>query len=293
MSEKSKRRLITPKSKRYLIAVVVLMAIALLVFAEVVRPNQDAKSYTKRLESASEPLDSCFRDLAETTQQDIFYAPDIDLVVKQKNVKSIQDHIAACRIELGKFNSTAHELLALHFAGYTKTYREAQLNQHHAFNIVSQSEDVMDQYGNMADFLSQYYANLGGFLNTFDALNKAQDSNTLSNANRKVSNQAASLRANAKAIRALKAPTGLADAQNSTATMIEQAATGFENLARGLDGYSDTYQNLGYKQIDAALETYDKSVIGKPYEVLKNSYVLKQINALPAKVENLLAGETE
>src|SRR5690242_14995949 len=88
-----------PKVKRAAIWLAVFLAVALLAYAEVIRPNQDAKTYTTRLDSSSKPLEKCFEDLTKTTELKSFYAPDVALEVKQQDMSAILKQISACREE--------------------------------------------------------------------------------------------------------------------------------------------------------------------------------------------------
>lgn len=297
MTRSRKRLFASAKAKKNAkkigITLAILVIVGLVVFAEIIRPNQDAKAYHGRLEVASQPLNDCFKKLGDTTQQDIFYAPDIDLKLKISNVNAIRTQVTACRGQIDEFNKTVQSLLSFKLAGYTSTYRSAQLDQRHAVEMISQSEDVMNQYDEVAAFLQQYYGHLATFLAALDSLNKAEDSNTLSNDNGYLTQQAASLRAQATAMRALDPPLGFKPSRDTAATMIDNMATGFESLGKGYDTYSDSLKSLGYKQIDDAVGMYDNTVNGQPYPLLNNAYANKEVNALPAKIENLLAGASE
>lgn len=283
------------KAKRYSIIAAVVIFVVLLVFAEIIRPNQDAKSYTARLNASSKPLEDCFRELADTTELDIYYAPDIAINEKQRDVKTIAGQINTCQNELNVFDAQAHKLLNLHFAGYTQVYHEAQVNQRQAYDVVGQSNDVLQQYSELAVFLEQYYAHVDVFLAYFKDVQKIEASYSQpSTASIKViSQQAADLRKRAAIIRQLKASPGFEMTKLSTAEMFENMATGFENTAKGYANYNDNFKNLGFKQVDEAVAVYDSKIINLPFEQLKVSYVPKQVQQLPVKVETLLATQTE
>ena len=279
--------------KRLVFAVVVLALVGLLVFAEIIHPNREAVAYNGRIEKASAPLQTCFQKVADSTQQDLFYSADVDIKVKQDDVKDIQTVVAECRTAMQTFRKTVDSLLSLPLSGYTKEYRHAQLTQQHAENVLSQSNDILNQYNAMADFLSQYYAHLSNFLAAYDSLEASEQNYTISNRNQFLSKLGSSMHTEAAALRALKAPVGFTQVRDSAATMTDQLANGFDNLAKGFDSYSDYYKSQGYQQVDAAIKTYDKSVIGQPFPVIHDSYLVDQVNSLPSKVENILAAESE
>lgn len=290
-----RRRADKKKIKRYSLIGCVVLVLALLVFAEVIRPNQDASSYTSRLQSSSDPLRHCFEKLSDTTQLDIYGAPDISIDAKQKDVATIKQQITTCRGQLDSFNDQAHRLLNLHFAGYTQTYHQAEVNQRQAYDVIGQSNDVLNQYTDLADFLGQYYDHIQAFSNYFQNIQAVESTpgNPSAATVKVLAQQAADLHKRATAIRALKVSPGFEQTRSATADMFDSMATGFDNAARGYAGYSDYYTNLGLSQIDAAVSTYDSQVINMPFDQLQVSYVPKQVQQLPVKIQNFLAAQSE
>jgi hypothetical protein len=282
----------TPKSRRVTLWVVTIMAIVLLAYAEVIRPNQDAQSYTKRLDSASQPLDKCFDKLAETTQLKTYGAPDISLAVKQQDMATILQQITTCREELKKFDHSAQQLLSLRLAGYTATYRQAKVDQRQAYDVIGQSNDVLNQYRDLATFLQTYYGHITSFKNYTDAMSGDVTYYDTSRV-REIRSQAADLRKRADEVAKLKSPAEFNATKASTGDMFRSAATGLENFADGYSTANDYLTSLGYSQIDQAVRQYDSTVINMPFDQLTKSYIPQQVVGLPAKVENLLAANSE
>lgn len=292
----AKRLRLEPKRlKRYSLVAAIVLAAVLLVFAEVIRPNQDAKSYTARLEAASKPLQACFEKLSATTELGIYSAPDIPLKDKQKDATTITNQINACRDQVDAFNAQAHRLLSLHFAGYTQTYHQAKVNQRQAYDVIGQSQDVLNQYSELAAFLSEYYGHIDAFLSYFQNIQQIENNGGFPSAAsvKVLSQQAADLHKRATAVRGLKANPGFEQVKTATADMFDAIAVGFDNAVVGYSNFSDYYTNVGIKQIDAAVATYDSTVINLPFDQLQVSYVPKQVQQLPVKVENLLAAQSE
>jgi|GEM_PF-1951427 len=282
-------------TKKYSLIACIVLAVSLLVFAEVIRPNQDAKTYTTRLEAASIPLKKCFEKLSDTTTLDIYGAPDIAIAQKQKDLTVIENQINTCHDQLNSFNSQAHKLLSLHFAGYTQTYHQAKVNQRQAYDVIGQSQDVLNQYADLVDFLGTYYDNINAFISYFGNLQQIEDKGVQPTAAtiKILSQQASDLRKRAVNLRALKASPGFDPVKTTTADMFESMATGLENVSKGYGGYSDYTTTLGISQVDAAVATYDSKVINLPFDQLQHSYVPKQVQQLPVKVENFLAAQSE
>ncbi len=283
------------KSKRLTKILIVGLLIGLVVFAEIVRPNQDAAAYTGRLRTASKPLEICFQKLADTTELDIYYAPDIALKDKQKDVKTINAQIDRCRSQLASFDKQAHDLLNLHFAGYTQPYREARVNQRQAYDVIGQSGDVLNQYNELAVYLNDYYNHIEAFLSYFNNLQSIESSRSYPTRATigVLAGQANDLHGRALVIRNLKTPPSFDSTRLQTADMFDAMAAGFDQTVKGYTSYNDYYQNLGFKQVDMAVATYDKTVINLPFQQLKVSYVPKQVQQLPVKVRNLLAAQFE
>lgn len=287
------KRKLSPKVMRITIAVWAILIIGLLIFAEVVRPNQDASGYTTRLNDASKPLEACFTKLSETTQLPIYYAPDVVLKDKQTDIATIRKQIAACRQQLASFNASAHKLMDFRFAGYTTSYKAAKVNQRQAYDVVGQSTDVMDQYDRLASFLSAYYDHISAFQDYTASLSKLNTYYITNSNGKALASQADDLRARADDIRKLDAPAEFETTKQATADMFTKAATGFDNVAYGYTNAADYYTTIGFSQVDAATKSFDSTIVNMPFEQLIASYVPKQVQQLPGKVVDLLAAQSE
>ncbi len=283
------------RTKKVSVIAGIVVLVALIIFAEIIRPDQDARSYTNRLQSATQPLNDCFEKLSDTTSLDIYYAPDIALKEKQSDVKSVADQVAACRTQLASFDKQAHDLLNLHFAGYTQTYHQAKVNQRQAYDVIGQSQDVLNQYADLADFLNTYYSHIEAYLSYFNNLQTIEKSygNPTKATVAVLAGQASDLHKRATQIRAMPDNISFNDIKQPTADMFDAMGTGFDNVVKGYTNYSDYYRNIGDKQVDAAVANYDSTIIDLPFSRLQSSYVPKQVQQLPVKVKNLLAAQSE
>ena len=104
--------------KRAAIVLCIILAVALLAYAEIFRPNQDAKIYIRQLDTSSKPLQKCFEKLADTTQLSLYYAPDVTLDSKRGDTATILKRINSCNSQLNTFDNRSHQLVNLHLAGY-------------------------------------------------------------------------------------------------------------------------------------------------------------------------------
>lgn len=280
------------KYKRAIVAICAVLILVLLAYAEILRPNQDANAYVKHLDSTSKPLQRCFEDLSETTQLKIYYAPDIALEQKRQDTATILKQIDTCRADLKDFNAESHDLINLHLSGYTSPYRQAKVYQRQAFDIVGQSNDVLDQYTKMATFLSGYYDHIIAFKTYTQEL----ESNKYYIGDAQLTTmqqQADDLRHRATQIRELDAPAEFSTTKTDTAAMFTTAATGLDNIVKGSRNGNGYTTEAGYQSINKANADYDSRVINMPFEQLIKSYIPKQVNQLPAKVENLLTSSSE
>jgi len=287
------RRLQPGQYKRASIVICVLLMVSLLTYAEVIRPNQDAHSYVKVLDSTSQPLESCFNDLAKTTTElKIYYAPDVTLSQKRQDVATILKEVDTCQKELNKFETHSHDLANLHLSGFTPQYRQAKVYQRQAFDIVGQSNDVLNQYASMATFLSKYYDHIIAFKTYVDELQSNKFFLGTAQLNT-MGQQASDLRQRATQIRTLEGPKEFNATKVQTADMLDTAATGFENTVKGYRSGNDSLADTGLQQVDTASNSYDSTIINLPFEQLIMSYIPKQVNQLPAKVSNLLSSSVE
>ncbi len=273
--------------KRAGIIAAVLLGVGLLVFAQVIRPNQHADVYEKRLSNAAAQLQDCFGALANTNNFRIFYAPDIELALKQQNVRDIQAAIRKCSAELGRFNTEAQTLPRLQLSGYSGNYRAAWTDKHKSLQVAGQSNDVLMQYGRLVDFLGQYFARLTPFVTYTSELNQISDTSLLAGRVAELEEQGNDLRRQAARVRALKPSVGFEPVIQPTAAMLDQAADGFELLASGHRQRNDGSVAQGFQEIESAVADYNSTVQNLPFSLLQTNYTVQQVAALPGKIESL------
>jgi hypothetical protein len=287
----TRKQYVPVKIQRLIFILALLVALSLVVFLEVVRPNQDARSYTHRLDVASKPLAKCFDNLADTTGLKVFYAPDVSYADKAANTATILRQISDCRDEIKTFDQASHQLLVLRFAGYTQTYREAIVNQRQAFDVIGQSNDVLEQYQAMATFLSDYYKHIDSFRSYTSQLGGIHYFGTAEL--KKLSDEADDLRARSVKLQQLSAPAEFEPTKNTTSTMFAKAADGLDQIVDGYTYGNDYMATNGFASVDQAVSDYDSNVMNLPFDQLTNSYIPKQVMQLPDKVKNLLATSSE
>lgn len=288
-----KRRNLRKTAGRTLLAAWVLLLVAGIVYAEIIRPNTIANDYSKRLNAEASRTEKCFENLTKTTELDIFYAPDVKLDTKQKNIATIRQQINTCRQRVATFETVTKGLPTMRFAGYTPTFKEAKVTQRQALDVVGQSNDVMNQYDRMVTFLGNYYTEVDTFLKYTDQLSTL-DTGIVTAANAKaLEDQATDLETMAKDMRTMDAPNEFSDTKTMTADMFDKAATGFKDVRYGYVNYADTYTTLGFTQVDEALKSYDSTIVNSPFDKLTSSYIPKQVMQLPNKIDDLLAGASE
>jgi len=292
MKKSKPSRRLSAQSKRIIVVVSILLIGILGVYAEVWRPNQNAKAYVNHLEVSSKPLQECFEELSATTDLDIYYAPDIALDQKRKDTATILKQIDTCRTELKEFDAKAHDLINLRLSGYTAPYRQAKVYQRQAFDIAGQSNDVLNQYSKLATFLSSYYDHINAFQTYTQELQDRKfylgDAQLTT-----MQQQATDLRQRGKQIKGLDTPAEFNTTRSSTISMFSAAAAGFDTVVSGYRTGDNFAVEAGYQEINNATVTYNSKVINLPFDQLIKSYIPKQVQQLPGKVENLLVSSVE
>ncbi len=279
--------------RRIGIVLVIIAAFSLLAFAQIVRPNQHARNYENQLGQASERLQTCFMKLTDYEDLQIYGAPDISISQKQRDVRTIQGNIRQCSSELQIFHLQAQRLQKLYLSGYTEEYKRARLTEQHAMNIAGQSNDVLNQYGQLAGFLQQYYASLLPFMTYSDELNQLPDVTVLAGRIAQIRQQADDLHAQAKNVRDSKPYPGFETMIRPTAVMLDDAGDGYDLLAEGYTKNIDATLAEGFQTIERAVAVYNGSVGQMSFDLLVKSYTVKQVSALPIKLENLRRSEVE
>lgn len=264
-----------------------LIALALLAYTQIIRPNQLAAAYHDRLDVASSRLYDCFERLDQTRRLPVFEAPDVALSTKLQNAAGIVDTIDGCDDDLTGFKAAAQTLPPVRFSGYTHEFRNARNDSQAALNVAGQTTDVLRQYRTMAEFLEQYYRSLEQFERSVSQLNELQDVAVLANHTVWLSEQAAELRRQAQHLRSVQAYPGFERVTGPTAGILESAATGFELLYRGYSSRNDASIDAGFTDIESARASYDSRLQTLPFQRLQQSYIVSQVGALPAKLDGL------
>jgi len=282
------------RHKTLLILTGIVLGIIVLVsgiYVEIVRPNQIADHYSHNLSAATQPLDSCFRQLSKTTTYKVFNNPDISLATKRKELQQASDTIKQCREQLHMFEAQASQLQPLPLASPTKKYHAANVQKERAYDVISQSKDVLEQYQTLVANLDAYLARVGDFVQYTDAINRVTDLAALTNKFPELNNQAAVLHNHAKQLRKSKQTALYGQLAANTADMFDQAADGFDFLAAGAVTTGDAQLDTGIQLIESATNTYDTTIKNSFFKLTQDSYVLQQVTELPDKTENLHAEE--
>lgn len=293
MGEKRQRRHIPSKYKRGIVAASIILALVLLAYAGIVRPDQDAKSYIHHLDDSSKPVQQCFDKLAQTTELGVFYAPDIALERKQTDVTTILHQIDHCRRILNQFEQESRQLMRVPIGSLTTSYQQAKVYQRQTFDIIGQSNDVLDQYRTMASFLSDYYGHIAVFTAYTSQTQATQRQYVTSAQLRVMEQQANDLRVRAKHIRTLDAPREFTTTKLETATMFTSMASGLDNVVNGIRNGQTEVLETGYQQTELAAASYDSTIINLPFSQLTKSYIPAQVSQLPVKIKNLLTTSSE
>lgn len=281
-SDRQARRL-----PRGLLAIAAAVALGLLAYSQVYRPNVQALTYQRQLDTAAGRLQECFRRLDATRSRQLFEAPDISLADKQRDVSAIKTVIRDCSGELARFNTGAQTLPSQQLGGFTGRYRAAHAARQEALDIAGQSRDVMAQYERLAGFLEQYYALLVPFEAYTADLNAVEDVSTLAGRQQSLANQAAELRSRADEMRRLQPFAGFGPVLEPTADAITLAADGIGTLAAGLAGTDDSTIDRGFAAIEAAAAVYDSQIRQLPFDQLQRTHVGSQVASLPSRLDTL------
>jgi hypothetical protein len=237
-------------------------------------------------QSASQ-IQNCFNQLADTSKLKLFEAPDVTLDQKRQSTATIETVARKCANNLQQYNTQAQQLQSLYLSGYTSHYRSAHVIKEHALDIAGQSNDALAQYQQLASFLDDYFKQLTPFVAYTDDLSNLVDTNVLYGSIKQLNSQGNDLHARATAIRNLKPATGFEGIIQPTALMLDNAADGFDNLALGYSLGSDPIITNGFHSIEKATADYDSNVKNLPFASLQNSYIIKQVNGLPVKYNDL------
>lgn len=288
----SKRRL-SPLVRNVIIGLSVILLFLCLILVEVIVPNHLAQSYIKGLDTSSKKVQLCFISINDTTSLDVYYSADAPVKDKQQNVRTIHQRIQECRNQLDMFNNQTASLPGIHLSGYTRQYHEASVRQKHAYDLIGQSRDVLNQYQQLADFLQAYLDAVAPFADYVGQFNSVSDVSIYADKTDQLQAWGKTLHAKVEALQRLPTPAGYEQLTPATAEMLSNAAYGFEYFASGLRSYNIDTQNYGISLVEKGATQNRDTVEPMLPKALKRSYVVQQVHELTGKIDNLFSGSVE
>jgi hypothetical protein len=270
------------------IAVVVCLLVAFALY-EVTVPRQDAADYLQRLEASGNRLKASYKTIGKTNNLNVFNNPDTAAQTSTQDLATIDSDIQDSQRQLAAFDKVANSLKRPPLTISVGTVHKAEVQQAQAHTIVAQSQDVLNQYQQLSDFLKTYYGYEKAFQSATASVDNVGDLSTLSSQTAQLSAQAEQLQEMSAVLASQPAPEGYRSLTTAAAPMYQQASQGFSELAAGLISGSDDQTNNGVALIEAAVNTHDSSVAGLPPTLDNTAYVFQEVNELPDKIENLFS----
>ena len=265
-----------------IVTIVVVIGLGFFVF--VVQASHKSKQYSQGVRQSAVSLNASFKKLAKTTQLGVFSNPDA--TNKTAQLDSVLSDIAAVKSQLADFKQTVNGRQSIPHTSLSAAYRNANITQGHAIDITDQSNDVLDQYQQLALFLKSYYKVDDQFTSITTRLNSVSNLDSLSSG--EVYGYGSQLASLANQVSKLKTPAGYSQLTVQAAPIYRQASQGANTLAYGLTIGNDYYKNSGIQLIEEASNAHDDKLTSLPTNQAQTSYILTQVNDLPDKTDGII-----
>lgn len=277
---------ISPVTAVVLAAILIVTAAA---FYELILPARMASGYLGQLDESGQQLKTSFKSVGKTTNLTVFNNPDLATQSSQQDFADIDADIEASRKQLAAFGKASNKLTRLPITGYTGSMHTALVQQKHAHTIIAESNDVLNRYQQLSDFLKTYYAYDAAFQSYTSAANNAANLDALAPETAQLTQQATQLHQFAAALSSAKVPAGYEQLVTTAVPAYNQAAQGLNQLADGLSSGNDDSKDAGIRAVEAAAQTRDANLEGLPVSLSQHIYVFQEVSELPDKIENLFS----
>lgn len=259
--------------KIFLPAAFILLFLGIVTFHYL--PSVAAENYRSEIKSESKKLEQDLSDLSNTTQAQIFQAPDIPPAENLQDCAQIKDQIAATRKSVEQFSQKAQNLQAFDYPNFSDKYIRAKVTRSQSENISAQTQEILNNYQKLIEYLEtinlariSFEAASDQINNSSDALPRAQTELITENLNNA-----------AKQLKDSAPPTELLSTQQSFTTLLSQGKAGVEAFKAGR-------ADSGILLIESSTKEYETNLQNDFYQLVVASHVLKDINTLPDRASS-------
>lgn len=256
----------------------------LLVYTAIL-PTVVARQYLSRLDERTAIVRSSLKDVSSGLSVNFLADPDVSLPERQRQIIEAKEKTQAARQSLAELERS-NKFAALPGNGFAGDYHTAIVRQERAANIVRQSSQVLDQYQQLLNYLAAYTRLQTNLNNHLDEVNKIRNFNSLIGKGGGMAKTAGLIRADQKTMASLTPPPDFNALHAEANITFNQAAIGFERLARGLNKGSDSQIYGAVSSLESVTlknQVDDKNLLTK---LANGSPTLRQIAELSEKVEH-------
>jgi hypothetical protein len=251
-----------------------------------IEPGIEAKAYINQLDKTSTQLRNDFNNLSKSTQSQVFNNPDLDSAKRMQELASIKALIDQTEIQLTNFKSESDKFLDLrHIGPVYGSFETAKAMRESALDTIFQSNDVLQDYKALISYTEKYEQINAKLNEKFINFNSMIDLNLLIGKQQEVSQTALEMKSYANELKNFPVPIDLKKFNDEAVASINQAASGFDDLASGLQSANDNIIYYAASEIEQATDINGSKGNDLFVTVADKSPILKNVVNLPDKLD--------
>jgi hypothetical protein len=251
-----------------------------------IEPGIEAKAYINQLDKTSTQLRNDFNNLSKSTQSQVFNNPDLDSAKRMQELASIKALIDQTEIQLTNFKSESDKFLDLrHIGPAYGSFETAKAMRESALDTIFQSNDVLQDYKALISYTEKYEQINAKLNEKFINFNSMIDLNLLIGKQQVVSQTALEMKSYANELKNFPVPIDLKKFNDEAVASINQAASGFDDLASGLQSANDNIIYYAASEIEQATDINGSKGNDLFVTVADKSPILKNVVNLPDKLD--------
>lgn len=253
-------------------------------------PAYATGQYQGEVQAAAHSLEGSFRDLGKSVELPVIANQEAEEKIKQENTEYILGLIDSTRKQLATLETASRTLNPLPYADFLGQYGHAKALKSQTNSFIQQSEDALDGYQALITYLEAFNKAVGGSMAELNDFNQTSDLNSYSGQAEQVRQIADKIRADASELSRIKYPSGRQAMNEAAVRALNEAASGFDDLANGLAVPADEPIYAAARRIENATVQLEKVRSGTDENSLYRSRAIKNIQDLGDKFE-LIRGQ--
>ena len=264
-----------------------ILFVALLIYLVIV-PSYVSMRYQNDVYAAAQPLEKSFERIGETAEFQLVTDPGSLEPIEKNSVADIKDVLDTTLQQIEILDDVSNTFSPPPYSQLLGQYAKSEVLQDHTKKLVNQSKDALNSYRELVEYFETFNEVVSSVKLKLETFNSVEDINIFEGRSEDMTQQAAWMRTRASVLALLQPPHDVEVIHVAVLSAINDAASGFDDLAYGLAVPADDPIYSAAKKIEAATSSVYE-ITGPMYdENLTYSRTIKNIQDLSEKLELIL-----